>query len=127
MPWLPTVARTKSKVQLLRLVFIASNDVLGLDGFCPVLAIVFVCMDPGLPTLLVLLVFLHTSQYAGQQLGANMELGKIGHAGVAGQGSLSSCPPSSGMFQGWRNHESLSVALTVKEAPSLGHCGRGAL
>lgn len=46
----------------------ASNDVLGLDGFCTVLAIVFVCMDPGLSTLLVLLVFLHTSQHAGQQL-----------------------------------------------------------
>lgn len=84
-------------------------------------------MDPGLPTLLVLLVFLHTSQHAGQQLGANMELGRIGHAGVAGQRSLSPCPPSSGMFQGWRSHESLSVALTVKEAPSLGHCGMGAL
>lgn len=66
--------------------FRASNDVFGLDGFCPVPAIVFVCMDPGLPTLLVLLVFLHTSQHAGQQQGANMELGKIGHAGVAGQG-----------------------------------------
>lgn len=82
-------------------------------------------MDPGLSTLLVLLLFLHTSQHAGQQLGANMELGRIGHAGVVGQGSLSPCPPSSGMFQGWRSHGSLSVALTVKEAPSLGLCGMG--
>lgn len=89
-----------------------SNDVvLGLDGSSPRLAVVLVCMDPGLPTLLVLLLSLHTSQHAGRQLGANMELGRIGHAGVAGV----------------KGRESLSVALTVKEVSSLGHCGMGTL
>lgn len=97
-----------------------------LEGFCLVLAIVFVCMDPGLPTLLVLLVFLHTSQHAGQQLGANMELGRIGHAGVAGQGSLNPVHQVLGCSKGG-GAMSPCPALTVKEPPSLGHCGMGAL
>lgn len=40
---------------------------------------------------------------------------------------LSPCPPSSGMFQGWRNNESPPAAQVVKEASSLGHCGLGTL
>lgn len=51
-----------------------------------------------------------------------MELGRNLFAMQEWKGcrDLSLCPPSSGIFQGSRNNESLPVAQVVKEASSLG-------